>query len=96
MARHAKHVKPVANRRKPRDVIEALMLDQIELIEERWHARGFITPNEHEGLNRMYKLLTNREQADAEVDALSTLSANQGNRLDDAVTEILEGLENEN
>ncbi len=90
-----KHVKPVSNRRKPRDVIEGLMMDQIELIEERWHARGFITPNEHDGLNRMYKLLINREQSDAEVDALGKLTAAQGNKVDDAVTELLESLESD-
>jgi len=52
-----------------------------------------ITVNEADFLGRTHKLLVNAESADAEVDALGKLTAAQGNKVDDAVTELLESLE---
>ena len=89
-----KHVKPAPTRRKPRDLIESILLDQVEKIEQVSLAR-MITVNESEFLQRTHKLLVNAESADAEVDALGKLTAAQGNKVDDAVTELLESLEND-
>jgi hypothetical protein len=65
------------------------MLDMCETIEQRWLERGHLTPNEFDGLTRMHKQLVNAEATDAETDALSQLTALQGNRLDTALEELL-------
>ena len=90
MAKPAKHVR--SHRRKPRDLIENILMDSVEKIEAVSLER-MLTVNETDYLQRVHKLLVNAESSDAEVDALGKLTANQGNKIDDAVTEILEGLE---
>ncbi len=87
-----KHVKPASNRRKPRDLIESILLDSVEKIEAASLVR-MLTVNETDYLARVHKLLVNAESTDAEVDALAKLTAAQGNKVDDAVTELLESLE---
>ena len=87
-----KHVKPVRSQRKPRDLIESILLDQVEKIEAVSLERA-ITVNESEFLQRTHKLLVHAESSDAEVDALGKLTAAQGNKVDEAVTELLESLE---
>lgn len=81
--------RPITNRRKPRELIESIIMDQIERIEAVSHARN-ITVNEAEFLQRTHKLLINAEATDAEVSALSELTEHQANKLDEALVELME------
>ena len=75
-------------KRKARNIAEALITDRLEIIERRMTKVPSMTEEEANFVFQSYKILTDAEHSDAEVDFLQALDTKQSNALDDAIIEI--------
>ncbi len=76
-------------RRKPRDLCESLIVDNLELMEERTKVRP-MNSEEAQWLVNTYKALTEARVSDAEADAIGALTIKELTAMDQMAIEVRE------